>query len=133
MKTIKLEHYIMQLLTAKIIWFPDYLESITEDYLENKIEWEKNHLNNVRQYMKEDGLLFPGVVMYNKHVKKMELHCGHYRFKVAKEMGYDGIDVYEVNNYRDVLYLTKFTENCYKQYLELKKIKDIHEPESKFI
>jgi hypothetical protein len=63
----------MQLLTAKIVWFPNYLGSITEDYLENKIEWEKDHLNNVRQYMKEDGLLFPGVVMYNKHVKKMEL------------------------------------------------------------
>ena len=83
--------------------------------------------------MEEDGLLFPGVVMYNRHVKKMELHCGHYRFKVAKEMGYDGIDVYEVNNYKDVLYLTKFTENCYKQYLELKKIKYIHEPESRFL
>ena len=123
----------MQCLKAKIIWFPNYLESITEDYLEEQIDWEKDHLNNVRRYMEEDGLLFPGVVMYNRHVKKMELHCGHYRFKVAKEMGYDGIDVYEVNNYKDVLYLTNFTENCYKQYLELKKIKYIHEPESRFL
>ena len=123
----------MQCLKAKIIWFPNYLESITEDYLEEQIDWEKDHLNNVRQYMEEDGLLFPGVVMYNRHVKKMELHCGHYRFKVAKEMGYDGMDAYKVNNYKDVLYLTKFTENCYKQYLELKKLKYIHEPESRFL
>lgn len=129
----KLDNYNMHLLTAKIVWFPEYLTSINEDYLQDKVDWNEDHLNKVRQYMKEDGLLFPGIIMYNKHVKKYEIHCGHYRFKVAKEMGYSGINVYKVNNYKDVLYLTKFTENCYKHYLELKKIKDIHEPESKFL
>ena len=121
------------ILQAKIIWFPEYLTSINYDYLEDTIDWKKDHLENVRNYMKEDGLLYPGIIMYNQENKKYEIHCGHYRFKVAKEMGYSGINVYKVKDYKDVLYLTKFTEKCYQHYLELKQIKDINKPESKFI
>jgi len=121
------------ILQAKIIWFPEYLTSINYDYLEDTINWKEDHLENVRNYMKEDGLLYPGIIMYNQENKKYEIHCGHYRFKVAKEMGYSGMNVYKVKNYKDVLYLTKFTEKCYQHYLELKQIKDINKPESKFI
>lgn len=123
----------MSILKAKIVWFPDYLTSITYDYLEDSMEWKEDHLEKVRSLMKEDGLMFPGVVMYNSKSKKFEIHCGHYRFKIAKEMGYSGIDVYKVYNYADVLYLTKFIEKCYEHYIELKKIKGIHKPESNFI
>lgn len=121
------------ILQAKIIWFPEYLTSINYDYLEDTIDWKEDHLENVRNYIKEDGLLYPGIIMYNQENKKYEIHCGHYRFKVAKEMGYSGMNVYKVKNYKDVLYLTKFTEKCYQHYIELKQIKDIHKPESKFI
>ena len=97
-------------LRARIIWFPKLLTSITYDTLEDKIPWEQKHLTDVKKSMQEDGLLFPGVIHKN------EIHCGHYRFKVAREMGYTGIEVYEANNYEHVLKLTKFTELCYKHY-----------------
>jgi hypothetical protein len=100
---------------AKIVWFPDKLSFITEDNLENKIDWDQEHLNTVRQYMKEDGLLFPAVFKDN------EIHCGHYRFKVAKEMGYGGVDAYKVNTFKEALKLTTFTELCYKHYKEYKE------------
>ena len=45
------------ILQAKIIWFPEYLTSINYDYLEDTIDWKEDHLENVRNYMKEDGLL----------------------------------------------------------------------------
>jgi hypothetical protein len=107
----------MNILKAKIVWFPDKLSFITEDSLENKIDWNQEHLETVRKYMKEDGLLFPAVF------KDDEIHCGHYRFKVAKEMGYDGIDAYKVDTYKEVLQLTKFSELCYKHYKEYKEKK----------
>ena len=31
----------MNILKAKIVWFPDKLSFITEDSLENKIDWDK--------------------------------------------------------------------------------------------
>lgn len=123
----------MNILNARVVWFPKKLSYISYDYLSNDIDWEEEHLKKVRKYIKEDGLIFPGVAMFNPKVKKLEIHCGHYRFKIAKEFGYDGISVYVVDDYKDVLYLTKFTEKCYEHYLELKKIKDINKPESEFI
>jgi len=105
----------MNILKAKIVWFPDKLSFIKEDILENKIDWDQKHLETVRKYMKEDGLLFPAVFKDN------EIHCGHYRFKVAKEMGYDGIAAYKVNTFAEALHLTKFTELCYKHYKEYKE------------
>ena len=104
----------MAIMKAKIVWFPEKLKSISFDILENKIDWNQNHLDTVRKYMKEDGLLFPAVFKDN------EIHCGHYRFKVAKEMGYDGIEAYKVNTYKEVLQLTNFSELCYKHYKEYK-------------
>jgi hypothetical protein len=64
--------------------------------------------------MKEDGLLFPAVF------KDSEIHCGHYRFKIAKEMGYDGMDAYKVDTFKEALHLTNFSELCYKHYKEYK-------------
>jgi len=105
----------MSTMKAKIVWFPDKLSSITEDSLENKIDWDQKHLETVRRYMKEDGLLFPAVF------KDDEIHCGHYRFRVAKEMGFDGIEAYKVDTFAEALNLTKFTELCYKHYKEYKE------------
>jgi hypothetical protein len=105
-----------RILNAKIIWFPKKLTQITFDKISNIISWDEKHLNDVRQYIKEDGLLFPGVI------KNEEIHCGHYRFKVAKEMGYEGMDVYQVETFKEVLELTKFSELCYKHYKEYKKL-----------
>jgi len=105
----------MDVLKAKIVWFPDKLSYIKEDNLETKIPWDNQHLIQVREYMKQDGLLFPGVVKDN------EIHCGHYRFRVAKEMGYKGIEVYQASTYAEALKLTQFTELCYKHYKEYKE------------
>ena len=109
----------MNIMKARIVWFPKKINVITIDYLanENKIPWENDHLEQVRNYMKQDGLLFPGVVYAG------EIHCGHYRFRVAKEMGYDGIEVYQADDYKEVLSLTKFSELCYKHYKEIKELK----------
>jgi len=104
----------MNTMKARIVWFPEKLSTINFDTLENKIDWDQEHLETVRKYMKEDGLLFPAVFKDN------EIHCGHYRFKVAKEMGYDGIDAYKVKTFKEVLKLTTFTELCYKHYKEYK-------------
>jgi len=122
---------------AKIIWFPDKLTSINFDYLQNNdsINWnkEKQHLENIRNFMREDGLLFPGVIMYNPQKEKDEIHCGHFRFRVAQEMGFDGIEAYRVTHPKDIMYLTYFSEICYKHYIELKNIKHIHKPEHNFL
>jgi len=106
----------MGIMKARIIWFPHLLTSITHDKLEDQIPWKEEHLEDVRKYMKQDGLLFPGVVFKN------EIHCGHYRFRVATELGFDGIDVYKANSYEHVLKLTKFSELCYKHYKDIKKL-----------
>ena len=105
----------MNVMKARIVWCPRKLSTINFDILENKIEWDLEHLKNVRKYMKEDGLLFPAVFKDN------EIHCGHYRFKVAKEMGYEGIDAYKVDTFKEALKLTQFTELCYKHYKEYKE------------
>ena len=61
---------------ARIIWFPHKLTTINFDYLQNNdsINWdephETQHLKNVREFMKEDGLLFPGVIMFNPQQEK---------------------------------------------------------------
>jgi hypothetical protein len=109
----------MKIIKAKIVWFPEKINSITVDYLadQGKIPWEKNHLNKVRSFMEQDGLLFPGVSFQG------EIHCGHYRFRIAKEMGYDGMQMYEASDFKDVLSLTQFTELCYKHYKEYKEKK----------
>lgn len=106
----------MSILKARIVWFPELLTSITQDKIEHQIPWKKDHLADIRKYMKQDGLLFPGVIF------KDEIHCGHYRFKVAKEMGYEGIEVYKANSYEHVLNLTKFSELCYKHYQQIKQL-----------
>jgi hypothetical protein len=129
----------MNIMKARIIWFPKKLTTINFDYLQNNdsINWdepnETQHLKNVREFMKQDGLLFPGVIMFNPQKEKDEIHCGHFRFKVAQEMGYDGIDAYRVTHPRDIMYLTYFTETCYRHYKELKHIKNIHKPEHQFL
>jgi|TARA_R100000656_G_scaffold124563_1_gene103046 hypothetical protein len=121
------------------VWFPKKLTIINFDYLQNNdsINWEEphetQHLKNVRKFMKEDGLLFPGVIMFNPVTQKDEIHCGHFRFKVAEEMGYDGIEVYRVQHPRDIGYLTAFTEMCYKHYIELKDLKNHQRPEYKYL
>lgn len=109
----------MSIIRAKIVWLPQKITTITKDYLadEGKIPWDENHLSDIRKYMKQDGLIFPGVVFKN------EIHCGHYRFKVAKEMGYKGMEVYEANSFEEALHLTKFSELCYKHYKEIKELK----------
>jgi hypothetical protein len=129
----------MNIMKARIIWFPNKLTTINFDYLQNNdsINWEESHetqhLKNVRDFMKEDGLLFPGVIMFNTVTHKDEIHCGHFRFKVAEEMGYDGIEAYRVQHPRDIGYLTAFTEMCYKHYVELKNLKNHHRPEYKYL
>ena len=107
----------MNVIKARIIWFPQKLSTINFDILENKIEWDLEHLNQVKKYMKEDGLLFPGVVFDG------EIHCGHYRFKIAKELGFDGIEVYTANSFKEANELRQFTELCYKHYREYKELK----------
>ena len=104
----------MNIMKARIIWFPERLSYIDFDSLQDKIDWDQEHLKTVRKYMKEDGLLFPAVF------KDSEIHCGHYRFKIAKEMGYDGIDAYKVDTFKEALHLTNFSELCYKHYKEYK-------------
>ena len=65
---------------------------------------------------------------------KMEYQFnGHADYSDFKEMGYDGIEAYRVTHPRDILYLTAFTETCYKHYLELKNIKNNHRPEHKYL
>ena len=129
----------MTILKARIVWFPKKLTVINFDYLQNNdsINWEEphetQHLQNVRKFMKEDGLLFPGVIMFNPVTQKDEIHCGHFRFKVAEEMGYEGIEVYRVQHPRDIGYLTAFTEICYKHYIELKDLKNHQRPEYKYL
>jgi len=105
----------MNIMKPRIVWFPEIIVSVTEDNLENNIPWENKHLEEVRSFMEKDGLLFPGVV------RKKEIHCGHYRFKIAKEMGYDGIQMYETDTFENVLKLTNFTQLCYKHYKEYKE------------
>lgn len=105
----------MKIMKAKIVWFPEKLSFIDFDSLENKMEWDQEHLKTVRKFMEQDGLLFPGVL------KDGEIHCGHYRFKIAKEMGYDGIDAYKVDSFKDALHLTNFSQLCYKHYQEYKE------------
>jgi len=39
----------------------------------------------------------------------------------AKEMGYDGIDAYRVDTFKDALHLTNFSQLCYKHYQEYKE------------
>ena len=51
----------MKIMKAKIVWFPEKLSSINFDSLENKMEWDQEHLKTVRKFMEQDGLLFPGV------------------------------------------------------------------------
>tara|TARA_R100001509_G_scaffold132729_1_gene86255 strand:- start:6738 stop:7082 length:345 start_codon:yes stop_codon:yes gene_type:complete len=108
----------MKILKAKIKWFPKKIINVTKDNL--KIDWEQKHLDQVKKFMKKDGLMFPGVI------KDDEIHCGHYRLKIAKEMGYDGIEMYNVDTFKEVLYLTQFSELCYKHYKELKELKIKH-------
>jgi len=109
----------MKIMKARIVWFPEKINVITLDYLadQKKINWEEDHLNQVKKYMKEDGLLFPGVVFDG------EIHCGHYRFKIAKELGFDGIEVYTANSFKEANELRQFTELCYKHYREYKELK----------
>lgn len=109
----------MNIMKARIVWFPEKINVITVDYLadQGKIPWEKDHLKQVKSFMEQDGLLFPGVSFQG------EIHCGHYRFKIAKEMGYDGMQMYEASDFKDVLSLTQFTELCYKHYKEYKEKK----------
>lgn len=109
----------MKIMKAKIVWFPEKINIITVDYLadEGKIAWEEDHLHKVKKYMKEDGLIFPGVVFAK------EIHCGHYRFKIAKELNYDGIEVYNASSFKEANELRQFTELCYKHYKEYKKLK----------
>ena len=35
----------MKIMKAKIVWFPEKLSSIDFDSLENKMEWDQEHLN----------------------------------------------------------------------------------------
>jgi len=105
----------MKIMKARIIWFPERLSYINFDTLQDKIDWDQDHLKTVRQFMKKDGLIFPAVF------KDKEIHCGHYRFKIAKEMGYDGIDAYKVDTFKEALNLTNFSELCYKHYKEYKE------------
>jgi hypothetical protein len=125
----------MNIMKARIVWFPELLTYIDYDYLEDSVSWdqEQDHLANVRKYLKEDGLLFPAIIAFNHNHDKYEIHGGHFRFKAAKELGYDGLEAYKVSHPRDVLYLTEFNQMCYKHYLELKKIKENHRPNIKFI
>jgi ParB-like chromosome segregation protein Spo0J len=102
---------------ARIIWFPERLSYIDFNSLQDKIEWNHEHLETVRKYIKEDGLLFPGVVFDG------EIHCGHYRFKIAKELGFDGIEVYNASSFKEANELRQFTELCYKHYKEYKELK----------
>ena len=46
----------MNIMKARIIWFPERLSYIDFDSLQYKIDWDQEHLENVRKYMKEDGL-----------------------------------------------------------------------------
>jgi len=39
---------------ARIIWFPEKLSYIDFDSLQDKIEWDQEHLKTVRKYMKEN-------------------------------------------------------------------------------
>ena len=123
----------MTILKARIVWFPKKLTVINFDSINWEEPHETQHLQNVRKFMKEDGLLFPGVIMFNPVTQKDEIHCGHFRFKVAEEMGYEGIEVYRVQHPRDIGYLTAFTETCYKHYIELKNLKNHHRPEYKYL
>ena len=121
---------------ARIIWFPELLTSLNYDYLADRdvvpFEKEKEHLKNVKKSMKEEGLLFPILAQWNKGENKYEIHAGHFRFKIAKEMGYDGIDTYVVKHNRDVIYMSEFGRMCYKHYQELKKLNNL-KPENKFL
>jgi len=105
----------MNIMKARIVWFPEKLSYINFDSLQDKIDYDPDHLNTVREYIEKDGLLFPGVF------KDEEIHCGHYRFKIAKEMGYDGIEAYKVDTFAEALHLTEFSELCYKHYKEYKE------------
>ena len=70
----------MNIMKARIIWFPNKLTTINFDYLQNNdsINWEEphetQHLKNVREFMKEDGLLFPGVIMFNPQRKYISVY-----------------------------------------------------------
>lgn len=109
----------MKIMKAKIIWFPKYIVSVVEDNLitEKKWKWDNNHYEIIKKDMVNFGLYFPGVIMNN------EIHSGHYRLKIAKEIGYDGIQMYEVNNYADVNFLSRFNELCYKFLIKTRKLK----------
>jgi len=44
----------MKIMKAKIVWFPEKLSSIDFDSLENKMEWDQEHLKTVRKFMEQD-------------------------------------------------------------------------------
>jgi hypothetical protein len=119
----------MKIMKAKIIWFPNFLTSVTEDKLsKNKNwKWKNNHYEKIKKDMINFGLYFPGVIM------KDEIHSGHYRLKIAKEIGYDGIEMYRVNNYADVNFLSRFNELSYKFLIKTRKLKIKMKPISEFL
>lgn len=101
---------------AKIIWFPQYIVSVTKDNL-NFIK-DSKHYEKIKNEILNYGLYFPGVIMHN------EIHSGHHRLKIAKELGYDGIQMYNVKNFADVNFLSRFNELSYiffKKTLSLQK------------
>ena len=66
----------MNIMKARIVWFPELLTYIDYDYLEDSVSWdqEQDHLANVRKYLKEDGLLFPAIIAFNHNQDKYEIH-----------------------------------------------------------
>ena len=104
-----------KILKAKIVWLPNKLKIVTVNKLEKQIPYDSKHLEEVLNFIKQDGLIFPGVV------KNDEIHCGHHRFAVAKKLGYDGMEFYEAETFKEVLKLTEFSQLCYKHYKLYKK------------
>jgi len=105
---------------AKIIWFPKFLISVTKDNI--NFCMNKKHLKKIEEDIKKFGLYFPGVIMKN------EIHSGHHRMYVAKKLGYDGIEMYEVNNYSDVNFLSRFNELSYKFLKSARKLEKKFKP-----
>ena len=72
----------MNIMKARIIWFPHKLTTINFDYLQNNdsINWdephETQHLKNVREFMKEDGLLSPALSCLILNKKRMKFIVG---------------------------------------------------------
>lgn len=114
----------MKIMKAKIVWFPNIITNVTKDNL--NFVYENKHLKKIKNELNNYGLYFPGVVMKN------EIHSGHYRLKIAKEMGYDGIEMYEVFNYSDVNYLSRFNELCYFFLKKSRLLKKTINPQTDF-